>query len=108
MKVRMLLLGAAIASAVAIVPAAEAATTSCAYSPATNEQLVDSVNVASTSMTGSSLLLPATGDYHVISGGTWENASHGLVDTAYNSGDAFNWDNSQQGWAGIGPNWGEL
>src|SRR4051812_44036742 len=103
----MLLLGAVFAAAVAVLPAAQAATT-CGSTPAANEQYVGSTNVDSTSASGTSFALPASGNYRVVACGTWHNLPHGYVDAAYNSGDSSSWAAPQQGWPTIAPTWGEL
>ncbi|HET7568827.1 MAG TPA: hypothetical protein VFJ91_12605 [Gaiellaceae bacterium] len=108
---RLLVASAAIAAVVlaTIAPAQAAGTAACSSwaAPAT-DQYLGSVSVDSTSMTGSSFSLPASGQYRLVSCGVWSNFSHGYVDTAFNSGDAWNWNAPQQGWPAIGPNWGEL
>ncbi|HET7571329.1 MAG TPA: hypothetical protein VFJ77_01525 [Gaiellaceae bacterium] len=108
---RLLVASAAVAAVVlaSISPARGAGTPACtAWSAPSTDQYVGSVSVDSTSMAGSSFSLPASGQYRLVSCGVWNNTSHGYVDTAYNSGDAWNWNAPQQGWTGIGPNWGEL
>ncbi len=87
---------------------ASAAPTCSGWTPPSTDQYVGSVAVDSASMLGSTFALPASGTYRVVSCGVWNNWSHGYVDTAYNSGDAWNWSAPQQGWPGIGTTWGEL
>ena len=107
---RLLLLGAltAIAAVAATQAASAASAPACGASPVATDRYLGTVAVDSTSMTGSSFALPANGQYRLVSCGVWNNTSHGYVDTAYNSGDAWDWTNPEQGWPGIGANWGEL
>ena len=107
---RLLLLCAltAIAAVTATQTASAAGTPACGASPVASDSYLGTVGVDSTSMTASSFALPASGQYRLVSCGVWNNTSHGYVDTAYNSGDAWDWTGQQQGWPGIGPNWGEL
>jgi hypothetical protein len=96
------------ASLAALTATAGAAGGACAASVPAGATLVASTSVDSTSMSGVNVALPASGNYQVVACGVWNNYSHGYVDAAYNSGDAWNWNFEQQGWPGIGPNWGEL
>jgi hypothetical protein len=93
-----------------------ASTPACAWTPGAHDVLVGSVNVDSSSTTGTSYTLPSSGNYRFVACGTWNNTSHGVVDAAYNAGDSFSWTSPnpavQQGWSldgyALGPNWGEL
>ena len=70
------------------------------------QQLVETVSVNSASPADTSSSVLPSGHYVFVSSGTWDNTSHGVVDTAYNAGDSSTWDNPQQGWPGLGA--GEL
>jgi hypothetical protein len=96
------------ASVAALSTTAGAAGAACGASAPAGATLVASASVDSTSMSGTNVALPGSANYLVVACGVWNNNSHGYVDAAYNSGDAWNWSNPQQGWSGIGANWGEL
>ena len=106
---RILAALAVLAVALTAATATHAATLgACSATVPAGASLVASTSVDSTSMAGSSVALPTTANYLVVSCGVWNNYSHGYVDAAYNSGDNWNWGFVQQGWPGILPNWGEL
>lgn len=108
MKRLIAVLAVVAASVAALSTTAGAAGAACGASAPAGATLVASTSVDSTSMSGTNVTLPGSANYLVVACGVWNNTSHGYVDAAYNSGDAWNWNSSQQGWPGIGPNWGEL
>lgn len=99
---------AVLVASLAAASVTQAATGACAASVPAGATLVASATVDSTSIAGSSVSLPASANYEVVACGVWSNTPHGYVDAAYNSGDAWSWASSQQGWPGIGSTWGEL
>lgn len=107
MKLILAALVAALAS-LAVLSTATAASPNCSFSAPARSTYIGSAAVDSTNMGETSIALPQSGNYVVVACGVWNNTSHGYVDAAYNSGDAWNWNFEQQGWPGIAPNWGEL